>query len=251
MSSAKRDGSKKGRKKKGLADVINEKRIERDWSQAKLAEEAGLSQPALSRLLSKDGDPKPAHLWSLAQALEMSLLQLASDAGIDDVLSEVVPRDLFVEMDKRRSEAQAEVATLKTQLAAKDAEAKRLGATLEERSHEIVEAKKAIRGLEVAASEVDGLREEVRQLELRDDRRQAELQSKAIELSGLVSELDSSHARVVQLEGAIGRMQAKAHHLEHDLKTAKNQTAVLGAVAGFTAIGAGIWLAGKPNGRRG
>ena len=239
--------SRKGQKKT-LADVVNGLRNEKGWSQAKLAEEAGLSQPALSSLLSKEGDPKLGHLWSLAQALGVSVLQLASDAGVGDVLSEVVPREHFIETDQKRVEAQPEVGTLGSQLAARDAETARLRSAIEERGSELAEAKGRIAQLQVVAAEVEGLRTEAASQQSRADQLDAVLASKLAEISEVAAKKVRAEARVQQMEALIKGMQSRAHQLERDLRAAKNTTAAVGVVAGFAALGAGAWLAGRNGG---
>ena len=236
------------KRKKGLSDVVNGLRNEKGWSQAKLAEEAGLSQPALSRLLSKEGDPKLGHLWSLAQALGVSVLQLASDSGVEDVLSEVVPREHFIETDQKRVEAQREAGTLGSQLAARDAETARLRAAVEERGRELASAKGRIAQLQVVEAEVEGLRAEAALQQARADQLDAALASKVAELSEVTAKKIRAEARVQQMEALIKGMQSRAHQLERDLRAAKNTTAAVGVVAGFAALGAGAWLAGRSNG---
>lgn len=237
-------------KARTLSEVINGLKDAKGWSQARLAEEAGLSQPALSRLLSKEDAPKFGHLWSLAQALGVSVLQLASDAGIDDVISDVVPREHFIETDKKRVEAQHEVTSLRGQLTAKDVEIERLQDIGKQRAHELADAKGTIHQLEVVVSEVDNLRAETALLQVQVDHQEAAIASKNAELAEAKRARDEALTKITWLESLVKGMQTRAHQLQMDLQTAKGQTAAVGVVAGFAALGAGVWLAGKSEKKR-
>lgn len=248
-------GSEQRQGPRGLAEIVTERKDAKGWSQAHLAEQAGLSQAALSRLLAKDTPPSFGHLWALAQALEVSVLQLAADAGIEAVLSDFVSREQFEEADRRRVEAVGEASRLRTEIAAQTAEVQHAREAIKRRDGEIQKLGDNLRIARASADEADRLRDDLAQARAKVEALESDTASVRAQLDAVEVERLAAQERVTQLEGFVEAMRARANRLEADMRAAldaRDRNAMAAVVSGFVALGAGAWIAAthRGNGRR-
>ncbi len=104
-----------------LGDRVRKMLEEKGWSQAKLAEEADLAPPALSKLLSGERNPGMEHFLGLARALGLTPLELVNGTSAEAVLEQWVPRAELDGEARTRQEAQQAASKLRAEIAERDA----------------------------------------------------------------------------------------------------------------------------------
>lgn len=222
-----------GAKLEPFGDRVRRLREKRGWSQAELAEKAGLAPTALSRILKGDRDPRMGHLVELASALEISLTELVAGTTAAGAVLDWVPRERLGECERARVEMIRERDVARAEAAARTAEAESLGRTLVGLNArlESLEQQLAMTDVEIRAARQQ--REELVQLRHRAATLEAECARLTSHADGLSQALDASSGEAAQYRQRWEETCARSQQLQSDLSTAKGGQLVTAAMGLF------------------
>jgi len=213
-----------------LQDRIRQRMESKGLIQGALAERAGLTPPALSRILSADREVKIEHIVKIAQALEepVAALLLGTDAA--DLLGTSVPLDVFVSETQGRLDAQAEARKARADAIGLAAERDSLRSSLDAETAQVAKLRQEIAA---ARAEVTTAREQAR--ELRDVKR--ELQTSRADASATRARLEEANrqcaaesARADNNYLALSRANAQVKALTEELSSSGGKMLAAGAI---------------------
>lgn len=218
---------------------------DKGWTGAELARRAEMPHPVLSRLLTGVRPPSFEQLSRIARALEVSVLKLAHEAGLSNILDDLIPRAYFDVLDAQRAEAQRRSSVLAAELAAKTTETEHYRQALASRELQVRDLQRQLAQQNQVAlrAEVQHLMERLVESEVARVGMHASLESQEAKISEL-QKLNAELRHVAQaLQSRIFVIEARAASIAHEIKSGgtTNAVSILGAIA---SLGAGAWVSG-------
>lgn len=219
-----------------FAERVKSLRDQRGVSQAELAERAGISPTALSRILSGERDLKPSHARSLAESLGITVIELLHETEHSEVFAGWVPTEELTASQQVIDKQVEELESLRVQLEGAKAENLSLNSQLsqlfkrlEGADMENATLKGQIANYESLKNELSQARQNVAALTGERDRLTSELQTLAISHQHTNDQL-KVHKNLIH------QWQIRANQINNDLIAARSNVApaaILSALAGF------------------